>query len=76
MYDVLTTTPWDLREFGLGVAMYFQTLQLLAVVFFVCGVLQASAIDYYMSPAYSDSQVSRERPKLVRRELIVRGEDS
>ena len=64
-----TTTPWDLREFGLGVAMYFQTLQLLAVVFFVCGVLQANAIDYYKSPAYSDSQVSRDRLKLVRREL-------
>ena len=56
--------------------MYFQTLQLLAVVFFVCGVLQANAIDYYKSPAYSDSQVSRDRPMLLRRELIfsVRGQ--
>jgi uncharacterized membrane protein YhdT len=56
LFPVWTTTPWDLREFGLGVAMYFQTLQLLCVTFFLCGLFQAQAISFYKSAQYSDGQ--------------------
>jgi len=58
LYNVITTTPWDLREFGLGVAMYFQTLQLLCVTFFLCGMFQTQAISYYKSDKYSHRQVA------------------
>jgi|MDSY01.1.fsa_nt_gb hypothetical protein len=57
LYPVWTSTPWDLREFGLGIAMYFQTLQLLAATFFASGLFQAQAISYYKSEAYSNRQV-------------------
>lgn len=56
LYPVLTSTVWDLRDFGLGVAMYFQTLQLLACAFMVCGILQANTIQFYKSQNYSDGQ--------------------
>eukprot|EP00614_Pseudopedinella_elastica_P017373 CAMPEP_0172652536 /NCGR_PEP_ID=MMETSP1068-20121228/243367_1 /TAXON_ID=35684 /ORGANISM="Pseudopedinella elastica, Strain CCMP716" /LENGTH=475 /DNA_ID=CAMNT_0013466947 /DNA_START=68 /DNA_END=1492 /DNA_ORIENTATION=- len=56
LYPIWTSTPWDLREFGLGVAMYFQTLQLLTVTFFVCGLFNCQAINYYSSQKYSDGQ--------------------
>lgn len=56
LYPVWTSTPWDLREFGLGIAMYFQTLQLLAVTIFGAGLFQAQAISYYKSVAYSNRQ--------------------
>jgi len=58
LFPVWSSTPWDLREFGLGVAMYFQTLQLLSVTMFICGVLNAQAIEYYKSPAYSAGQAA------------------
>ena len=37
---MFTTTPFDLRDFGLGIAMYFQTLQILCVTCFFCGLFQ------------------------------------
>lgn len=37
-------------------ARYFQTLQLLCITFFVCGLLNAQAITYYKSETYSDKQ--------------------
>jgi len=56
LFNVWSTTPMDLKEFGLGVAMYFATLQLLCVTFFCCAMMQTQAISYYKSPAYSDGQ--------------------
>jgi hypothetical protein len=58
LYNVWSTTPMGLKEFGLGVAMYFATLQLLCVTFFCCGLMQAQTMSYYKSEAYSDGQVS------------------
>jgi hypothetical protein len=57
LYDIWKTTPMDLKEFGLGVAMYFATLQLLCVTFFCCGLMQAQAMSYYKSEMYSDRQI-------------------
>ena len=31
LFPIFTSTPYDLRDFGLGVAMYFQTLMVLQV---------------------------------------------
>jgi hypothetical protein len=56
-FDPFRTGPEALTEFGLGVAMYFQTLRLLCVVFFCCGLMNAQAISYYRSEAYSDKQL-------------------
>ena len=56
-YDVWATTPLDLKEFGLGVAMYFATLQVLCATFFCCGVMQAQSLAYYKSETYSDRQL-------------------
>ena len=38
-------------------ARYFQTLQLLCVTFFLCGLFQTQAISYYKSDKYSHRQV-------------------
>jgi hypothetical protein len=35
---------------------YFQTLQLLCITFFCCGLMNAQAITYYKSETYSDKQ--------------------
>eukprot|EP00613_Pedinella_sp_CCMP2098_P017091 CAMPEP_0171769778 /NCGR_PEP_ID=MMETSP0991-20121206/53140_1 /TAXON_ID=483369 /ORGANISM="non described non described, Strain CCMP2098" /LENGTH=211 /DNA_ID=CAMNT_0012374869 /DNA_START=84 /DNA_END=716 /DNA_ORIENTATION=+ len=56
LFPVWSTTPYDLTGFGLGVAMYFQVLQILALVFFFCGLMQSQTINYYKSAAYSDGQ--------------------
>jgi len=56
LFPVFTTTPFDLRDFGLGIAMYFQTLQILCVTCFLCGLFQIQAINYYSSPKYSAGQ--------------------
>ena len=57
LYSVLETTHVDLRDFGLGVAMYFEMLQLIFFSLFLCGIWQAQAIQYFKSKKYSDGQV-------------------
>jgi hypothetical protein len=56
MYPICGTSAWDLRDFGLGVAMYFQTLQLLTMTFFISALLQVQTQKYYKSEKYSDGQ--------------------
>jgi len=57
LYPVFMSAPSDLGEFGLGIAMYFETLRLLCVTFFLCGLFQTQSISYYKSVEYSDTQV-------------------
>ena len=56
LYPIWTTGPWDLIDFGLGVAMYFQTLQLLIATFLLCYLSQMGTISYYKSDEYSSGQ--------------------
>ena len=41
-YPIFTSGPFDLRDFGLGVAMYFQTLQILCATCLLCGLFQVT----------------------------------
>jgi hypothetical protein len=56
LFPVFSSSPFDLRDFGLGVAMYFQTLQILCGTCFLCGLFQIQAINFYSSPKYSAGQ--------------------
>jgi hypothetical protein len=56
LFPVFASTPMDLRDFGLGVAMYFQTLQILCATCFLCGLFMIQAITFYKSEKYSAGQ--------------------
>jgi len=56
LFPVFSSTPMDLRDFGLGVAMYFQTLQILCATCFLCGLFMIQAISFYKSEKYSKGQ--------------------
>ena len=53
-YPIFATSHEELsKAFGLGVAMYFATLQILIVVCLVCGLLQLPALLFYAGVEYS-----------------------
>ena len=56
LFPIWTTMPQDLVDFGLGVAMYFQTLQLLMATFLLCYLTQLGTVSYYKSEKYSGGQ--------------------
>jgi len=56
LYPAWTTPQRELRDFGTGIAVYFETLRALVVICFVAGLLYYPSIRYYQSDAYSSNQ--------------------
>ena len=55
LYPILGTSSTELNAFGLVVAMYFQTLQLLIGGFILLALFQTHALLYFEGPLYSDN---------------------
>ena len=56
-YPAWTTPVRQLREFGTGVAVYFETLLSLSIVCLVAGLLYLPSIHYYASDGYTTKHV-------------------
>jgi hypothetical protein len=53
LYSVYNTPLSQLGDFGLGIGLYFSTLQFLAILTFFAGLISLPNLSYYMSTAYS-----------------------
>lgn len=53
LYNPFTTREASLSEWGLGVALYFSTLRVVALILLVVGFINIAGIYYYASPSYS-----------------------
>lgn len=56
LYSPLWTPDSQLIEFGIGVALYFSTLRVLAAILIVAGLIHLPNLLYYSGSAYSDGQ--------------------
>uniref|UniRef100_A0A7S4VQZ8 CSC1/OSCA1-like cytosolic domain-containing protein n=1 Tax=Ditylum brightwellii TaxID=49249 RepID=A0A7S4VQZ8_9STRA len=53
LYGVWSTPTHWLKDFGIGVGLYFTTLKLMAVIFFLAGCISIPNIMFYASDEYS-----------------------
>jgi hypothetical protein len=56
LYNPFTTAESNLSEWGIGVALYFATLRVMAVILIVTGLINIPNIRYYASYGYSGGQ--------------------
>lgn len=56
-YNLWETPLSQLGDFGAGVGMYFQTLTVMGIVFFLAGVANTASMVYYRSDDYSGGQL-------------------
>jgi hypothetical protein len=56
LYSPFTTSERSLAEFGIGVALYFTTLRVLAVILIIAGLIHIPNLLYYSGSDYSDGQ--------------------
>lgn len=56
LYNPFFTPHKELGDWGLGVGLYFTTMQAMGIVTFVAGLLSIPNIIYYSSDTYSDNQ--------------------
>lgn len=54
LYNPFTTPESSLNEFGIGVASYFSTLRLVAIILLIAGCISIYNIIFYASDRYSD----------------------
>mmetsp|Transcript_36119 Transcript_36119/g.52922 ORF Transcript_36119/g.52922 Transcript_36119/m.52922 type:complete len:866 (-) Transcript_36119:573-3170(-) len=55
LYPAWTTPMSEFRNFGIGVAVYFETMRALAVICLVAGLLYLPSIMYYDSTSYDET---------------------
>ena len=53
LYPVWKTKLVDMGDFGIGVGLYFSTLQLFAIISFIAGIINIPAIAHFRSSDYS-----------------------
>jgi hypothetical protein len=56
LYNPFTTAESNLSEWGIGVALYFATLRVMAVILILAGLINIPNIRYYASYGYSGGQ--------------------
>ena len=56
LYSPIRTPESQLIEFGIGVALYFSTLRVLAVILVIAGLIQLPNLLYFAGKVYSDGQ--------------------
>ena len=56
LYSPFTTPEPQLIEFGIGVALYFSTLRVMAVILIVAGFISLPNLLYFSGSEYSDGQ--------------------
>lgn len=56
LYSPIWTPETQLIEFGIGVALYFSTLRVLAVILIIAGLIQLPNVLYYAGSVYSNWQ--------------------
>ena len=56
LYSPITTAESNLNEWGIGVALYFATLRVMAVILMLTGLINIANIWYYSSDEYSAGQ--------------------
>jgi hypothetical protein len=57
LYPAWTTPQSELKDFGTGVAVYFETLRALTLICLVAGLLYVPSIVYYGSDGYTSKQI-------------------
>mmetsp|Transcript_3284 Transcript_3284/g.4907 ORF Transcript_3284/g.4907 Transcript_3284/m.4907 type:complete len:957 (+) Transcript_3284:29-2899(+) len=55
MYHPLNTPEKELSDFGLGIGLYFWTLRIFSVIFFLAGLLSIPNMLYFQSDEYDNS---------------------
>lgn len=57
LYPAFTTPQHELKDFGTGVAVYFETLRALTLICLVAGLLYIPSILYYASDGYTSKEI-------------------
>jgi hypothetical protein len=58
LFSIFKTHQRDLKDFGTGVCVYFETLKWLAVISFLAGLLYIPSIHYYGSDGYTSNYLT------------------
>jgi hypothetical protein len=56
LYPILDTSENDLADFGEGIGIYFYTLRVLSIIFFIAGLLSVPNILFFASAEWNPMQ--------------------
>ena len=66
LYPIFGTNDEDMGDFGIGVALYFNTLKWLALITFIAGCINIPNMLYFATEAYEGSNANTDARALVK----------